>query len=233
MTRKGSGVQVPYGPPRDIALREIARARRVAVRHTSTHGFDTRGARSRRARRRVPRRRAGRPDLAAVRSQRASPRLAGRCGDRRGGGADRHDVRRPRRGGDRSAAHVAGHAPRARPRRRVGARRAGRADARGRPAACRDGGESTDEVDTPRRAFRLSLVATASNPSTIASWAALFAAASAASVTTTASSTATFLFGIGMGSLGWFIILSSGMAIIRRRAGQRAVQAATWSPAWA
>jgi putative LysE/RhtB family amino acid efflux pump len=90
----------------------------------------------------------------------------------------------------------------------------------------RDGGESTDEVDTPQRAFRVALVATASNPSTIASWAALFAAASAASVTTTVSSTATFLAGIGLGSLAWFMILSSGMAIIRRRAGQRALQAA-------
>ena len=90
----------------------------------------------------------------------------------------------------------------------------------------RDGGEATDEVDTPRRAFRLSLIATASNPSTIASWAALFAAASAASVTTSASSTVTFLLGIGAGSLGWFLLLSSGMAILRRRAGRRALQAA-------
>jgi putative LysE/RhtB family amino acid efflux pump len=90
----------------------------------------------------------------------------------------------------------------------------------------RDGGEATDEVETPRRAFRLSLIATASNPSTIASWAALFAAASAASVTTTASSTVTFLLAIGVGSLGWFLILSSGMAIVRRRVGPRALQTA-------
>jgi putative LysE/RhtB family amino acid efflux pump len=34
------------------------------------------------------------------------------------------------------------------------------------------------------------------------------------------------LAGIGLGSLAWFMILSSGMAIIRRRAGQRALQAA-------
>jgi len=90
----------------------------------------------------------------------------------------------------------------------------------------RDGGEATDEVATPGRAFRVALAATASNPATIASWAALFAAASAASLTRSPGSTSTFLLGIGTGSLGWFLILSSGMAILRRRVGHRALQAA-------
>lgn len=90
----------------------------------------------------------------------------------------------------------------------------------------RDGGEATGEVETPGRAFRVALFATASNPMTIASWAALFAAASAASVTTSAESTSTFLLGIGAGSLGWFLILSSGMAIVRHRIGTRALQTA-------
>ncbi|HMK11358.1 MAG TPA: LysE family transporter [Acidimicrobiales bacterium] len=90
----------------------------------------------------------------------------------------------------------------------------------------RDGGEATDEVATPRRAFRVALAATASNPATIASWAALFAAASAANLTRSAGSTSTFLLGIGTGSLGWFLILSSSMAILRRRIGHRALQAA-------
>ncbi len=90
----------------------------------------------------------------------------------------------------------------------------------------RDGGEATGEVETPGRAFRVALFATASNPMTIASWAALFAAASAASVTTSAESTSTFLLGIGTGSLGWFLILSSGMAIVRHRIGTRALQTA-------
>jgi threonine/homoserine/homoserine lactone efflux protein len=41
------------------------------------------------------------------------------------------------------------------------------------------GGESADEVATPGRAFLTALAATASNPTTILSWAAVFAAASA------------------------------------------------------
>src|SRR5204863_8839325 len=36
------------------------------------------------------------------------------------------------------------------------------------------GGEAEDEVASPRRAFATSLAATASNPLTIASWAAIF-----------------------------------------------------------
>jgi putative LysE/RhtB family amino acid efflux pump len=43
------------------------------------------------------------------------------------------------------------------------------------------GGESDEEVASPWRAFLTSLAATASNPSTILSWAAVFAAASTAS----------------------------------------------------
>src|SRR4051794_3220377 len=42
------------------------------------------------------------------------------------------------------------------------------------------GGELRSEVATPRRAFATSVAGTASNPLTIASWAAIFAAASAA-----------------------------------------------------
>ena len=46
----------------------------------------------------------------------------------------------------------------------------------------RTGGEMEAEVRSPRRAFLTSLAATASNPTTIGSWAAIFAAASAAGV---------------------------------------------------
>ena len=42
------------------------------------------------------------------------------------------------------------------------------------------GGETGEELATPRRAFVVALGATASNPLTIASWAAVFAAASTA-----------------------------------------------------
>src|SRR2546430_13291282 len=44
----------------------------------------------------------------------------------------------------------------------------------------RHGGEVRAEVATPRRAFLTALAGTASNPATIASWAAIVAAASAA-----------------------------------------------------
>ena len=44
------------------------------------------------------------------------------------------------------------------------------------------GGEAAEEVASPRRAFVTSLGATASNPMTIAAWAAIFSAASTASV---------------------------------------------------
>ena len=44
------------------------------------------------------------------------------------------------------------------------------------------GGEAPAEVATPRRAFATALAATASNPLTIATWAAIFAAASTASL---------------------------------------------------
>ena len=47
----------------------------------------------------------------------------------------------------------------------------------------RHGMESTEEVGSPRRALVTALVATASNPLTIASWAAVFTASSAAHLT--------------------------------------------------
>src|SRR3954451_6401823 len=50
-------------------------------------------------------------------------------------------------------------------------------------ARVRIGGEGEGEVLAPRAAFRTSLAATASNPATIASWAAIFGAASVADVT--------------------------------------------------
>ena len=79
------------------------------------------------------------------------------------------------------------------------------------------GGELDAEVATPRRAFLTSLAGTASNPLTIASWAAIFAAASAASLATTVASAVVLVLGVGLGSMVWFAILSFGMAMIRRR----------------
>ena len=72
---------------------------------------------------------------------------------------------------------------------------------------------------SPRRAFLTSLAATASNPTTIGSWAAIFAAASAAGVARSPSEAAAMLAGVGIGSLAWFVVLSCGVALARRHVG--------------
>jgi len=89
----------------------------------------------------------------------------------------------------------------------------------------RTGGELDYEVSGPRRAFVTSLVGTASNPLTIASWAAIFAAASAR--TGTSASAATMLVvGVALGSAAWMTALASGVAVVRRAVGPRAVRIA-------
>ncbi len=90
----------------------------------------------------------------------------------------------------------------------------------------RTGGEMEAEVQSPRRAFLTSLAATASNPTTIGSWAAIFAAASAAGVARTASEAAAMLAGVGIGSLAWFVGLSCGVALARHHVGDRLVRTA-------
>jgi len=90
----------------------------------------------------------------------------------------------------------------------------------------RIGLEVPSEVVTPARALRTALAATASNPLTIASWATAFAAASTASVVGTWGDGLALLVGIGSGSIGWFAVLSGGVALAGRRLGDRAVQAA-------
>src|SRR3954452_22171400 len=67
----------------------------------------------------------------------------------------------------------------------------------------RSGLEATDEVASPRKAFLTSLGATASNPLTIASWAAVFAAASTASVAKGDGGAVLLVIGVGIGSLTW------------------------------
>jgi putative LysE/RhtB family amino acid efflux pump len=87
----------------------------------------------------------------------------------------------------------------------------------------RSGAEGASEVADPRTAFKLSLAGTASNPLTIASWAAVFAAASTAGA---AGSPAALVIGVGLGSLTWGSILASGTAGARRAIGVRAMRAA-------
>lgn len=90
----------------------------------------------------------------------------------------------------------------------------------------RAGFEDDAEVATPLTAFRTSLAATASNPMTIGSWAAIFAAASAASLAATPPAAALLVAGVGIGSMAWFAILSLGMALLGRRVPRRALRVA-------
>lgn len=86
------------------------------------------------------------------------------------------------------------------------------------------GGESTEEVGSPRRAFATAVAATASNPLTIATWAAIFTAASAAAVgdaATSADGAALMLGGVALGTLTAFTTLSLLVASVRDRFGPR------------
>ena len=90
----------------------------------------------------------------------------------------------------------------------------------------RHGGESREELATPRAAFLTALAATASNPLTIASWAAVFAAASTAGAAAAgAGGAALLLAGVGLGSLTWMSFLAAGVALARRRVGPRLLRA--------
>lgn len=83
------------------------------------------------------------------------------------------------------------------------------------------GGETHSEVASPRRAFATSLAATASNPLTIASWAAVFAAASTAGIASSTDSAVAFVAGVALGSMAWVTILALGVAAARARVGPR------------
>lgn len=85
----------------------------------------------------------------------------------------------------------------------------------------RAGLETMDEVATPARAFRTSLAATASNPLTIASWAAIFTATSTARL---ASHPIGIVVGAGLGSFAWFLTLSSMTALVRHRISERGLR---------
>ena len=86
------------------------------------------------------------------------------------------------------------------------------------------GGETDSEVASPGRAFATSLAATASNPLTIASWAAVFAAASTAGIASSADSAVAFVAGVGLGSMAWVTILALGVAAARARVGPRVLK---------
>jgi putative LysE/RhtB family amino acid efflux pump len=81
-------------------------------------------------------------------------------------------------------------------------------------------GEASEPV-SPRRGFLTALSATASNPLTIASWAAIFSAASAAGAAGSVPSAVLLIAGVGLGSLTWDVTLASGTALVGRAAGER------------
>ena len=80
--------------------------------------------------------------------------------------------------------------------------------------------------ETEWRVFLTSLAGTASNPSTIVSWAAIFAAASAAGAADRTGGAALLVIGVAAGSAAWVTILASGTAVVRRAAGDRATRVA-------
>jgi putative LysE/RhtB family amino acid efflux pump len=90
----------------------------------------------------------------------------------------------------------------------------------------RVGGESPTDVATPAQAFRTALAGTASNPATIASWAAIFAAAHTAGAAAGAAGPEALATGVLLGSLAWVTLLASAVAIARRGLGERAIRVA-------
>ena len=85
--------------------------------------------------------------------------------------------------------------------------------------------EPSTTITSAPRAYLMALGATAANPLTIASWAAVFAAASAAHISHSATGAVLLLAGIGLGTASWFTALSSAMTLVRRLAGRRVHQA--------
>ena len=83
------------------------------------------------------------------------------------------------------------------------------------------GAETPEETMSARAALRTGLVATASNPMTIASWAAVFGAASAGGGHRTAAAAALLVLGVGLGSLAMHVVIVAVMRLLRRRIGDR------------
>jgi putative LysE/RhtB family amino acid efflux pump len=89
----------------------------------------------------------------------------------------------------------------------------------------RAGLETDGEVAAPRHAFLTGLAATASNPMTIASWGAVFAAASGARLAPDPAAAILLIAGVGIGSLAWFTLLAFGMSLLRSRLGEGGLRA--------
>jgi putative LysE/RhtB family amino acid efflux pump len=86
--------------------------------------------------------------------------------------------------------------------------------------------EVEGDLTGPPRAFLTALGATASNPATIASWAAIFAAAHGAGAAGSATAQGLLVGGVALGSAAWVTTLATGTAIVRHAVGLRAMRAA-------
>ncbi|HEX5017028.1 MAG TPA: LysE family transporter [Actinomycetes bacterium] len=85
----------------------------------------------------------------------------------------------------------------------------------------RSGGEAAFEVADVAASYRTGLIATASNPLTIISWAAIFGAAATASLLETAPAAVALLAGVLLGSAAWFLVLAAVATKLGRRLGRR------------
>ena len=74
---------------------------------------------------------------------------------------------------------------------------------------------------SPRRAFLFALSLTAANPLTIASWAAVFSAASAAGAASSVAGALALVVGVGLGSAAWDVSLAIGTVLVGRFMGER------------
>ena len=86
------------------------------------------------------------------------------------------------------------------------------------------GGEEVTEVAGVTASFRTGLVATASNPLTIVSWAAIFGAAATASLLDSTAAATALLLGVVAGSAAWFL----GLALVAARVGSRLGRRVLW-----
>ncbi len=86
------------------------------------------------------------------------------------------------------------------------------------------GGESDIEVVTPGAAYRTSLLATASNPLTILTWAAVFSGAAVSDVAGDPARAAAFVVGTALGSLVLHLALAGLMSAVGARLGGTALR---------
>jgi putative LysE/RhtB family amino acid efflux pump len=78
---------------------------------------------------------------------------------------------------------------------------------------------------SPARGFAVALSMTAANPLTIASWAAIFSAASAAGAASSFASAVLLVVGVGLGSASWDVTLATATALVGRYVGARFLRA--------